>query len=285
MAWYRFYLLVSYMRLWLTIFLSSSILFCQFGKIDVKIDDRLLRNSEKQKVSSIKDEVSRFFSKHNWNEEYQNLKIPLHISIAFQGTAQKGGMETFHAQVLISDGMDLRYFDKSLQFYYNAGSSIYFDPVMFEPLGSFFAFYAYLILAGHMDTYDFYGGNLAYDQSREIMLRGISSDYPKGWSTRMQLLKEVTENKGLREARFAYYIAMDYFKQGKPDEALDEFKLMIEAMQVVFRQFPTGRTLYFLDAHRSDLVKALSIMGQKEILNQLAYMDQAHKDIYLKAIN
>ena len=138
------------MRLLLTMILYSSILLGQFGKIDVKIDDRLLRNSEKQKVASIKGEVSRFFSKHNWNEEFQSLKIPMYISIAFQGTAQKGGMETFHAQVLISDGMDLRYFDKSLQFYYNAGSSIYFDPVIFEPLGSFFAFYAYFILAGRL---------------------------------------------------------------------------------------------------------------------------------------
>ena len=108
----------------ISIILFTATIFGQFAKIDVKIDDRLLRNSEKQKVSSIKSEVSRFFSKHTWNEEFQDLEIPLHISIAFQGTAQKGGMETFHAQVLISDGMDLRYFDKSLQFYYNSGLSL-----------------------------------------------------------------------------------------------------------------------------------------------------------------
>ena len=125
------------MRLFISLILYSSVLLSQFGKIDVKIDDRLLRNSEKQKVSTIKNEVSRFFSKRTWNEEFQSLEIPLYISIAFQGVAQKGGMETFHAQVLISDGEDLRYFDKSLQFYYNPGSAIYYDPVLFEPLGSF----------------------------------------------------------------------------------------------------------------------------------------------------
>ncbi len=84
------------MRLFISLILYSSILFGQFGKIEVKVDDRLLRNSEKQKVSTIKNEVSRFFSKHIWNEEFQDLKIPLYISIAFQGVAQKGGMETFH---------------------------------------------------------------------------------------------------------------------------------------------------------------------------------------------
>ena len=77
---------------------------------------------------------------------------------------------------------------------------------------------------------------------------------------------------------------MDHFLQGKPDEALEEFNLMMEGFQVVFRQFPTGRTLYFLDAHRPDLVKALSLMGQKNMLKLLADMDQAHKEIYLKAI-
>ena len=77
---------------------------------------------------------------------------------------------------------------------------------------------------------------------------------------------------------------MDFFNQGKPDEALEEFDLMIKGIQSVFRQFPTGRTLYFLDAHRNELVRALSIMGQNNMLNQLADMDQAHKEVYFKGL-
>ena len=142
--------------------------FSQFGKVDITIDDRLLRSSERQEVSSLKDEVARFFSGRIWQEDYQGLYIPLHISLVFQGVAQKGGLKTFHAQVLISDGMDLRYFDKSVQFYYNTGGSIQYDPVIFDPLGSFFAYYAYTMLAGYMDTYNFYGGNHAYDQAVKL---------------------------------------------------------------------------------------------------------------------
>ena len=84
-----------------------------------------------------------------------------------------------------------------------------------------------------MDTYEFYGGNYAYGQAREIALRGMASDYPKGWSSRVQLLKEVTGNKGLREARFAFYVAMDLFDQGNPDDALNEFKLMMEGLDLM----------------------------------------------------
>ena len=273
-----------YMRIIILLILTSAITIAQFGKVEVTVDDRLLRNSERQKVSSIRDEITRFFSGQIWNEDFQGLKIPLNISVAFQGIAQKGGMETFHAQILISDGVDIRDFDKSLQFYYNHGNSIQFDPVIFDPLGSFLAFYAYTILAGYLDTYDYYGGNHAYDQAREIALRGMASDYPKGWGKRVQLLKEITGNKGLRDARFAYYVAMDLFDQGNPDAALKEFELMLKGLEIVFRQFPTGRTLYFLNAHHEKLAHRLNLLGQTDMLYQLAEMDPSHKDRYLKGL-
>lgn len=258
--------------------------FSQFGKVDITIDDRLLRASERQEVSSLKDEVARFFSGRIWHEDYQGLNIPLHISLVFQGVAQKGGLKTFHAQVLISDGMDLRYFDKSVQFYFNSGGSIQYDPVIFDPLGSFLAYYAYTMLAGYMDTYNYYGGNHAYEQAREIALRGMASDFPKGWSARVQLLKEITGNKGLREARFAYYVAMDLFDQGKPDAALKEFNYMMDGLKKVVYGFPVGRMQYFLKAHAKDIAHKLTILGQEESLRYLADIDQENKNIYLRDI-
>ena len=89
------------MRILASFIIISTIALGQFGKVEVTIDDRLLRNNERQKVSSIGYEITRFFSGQIWDEDSQDLKIPLHISIAFQGIAQKSGMETFHAQVLI----------------------------------------------------------------------------------------------------------------------------------------------------------------------------------------
>ena len=258
--------------------------FSQFGKVDITIDDRLLRASDRQEVFSLKDEVARFFSGRIWHEDYQGLNIPLHISIVFQGVAQKGGLKTFHAQVLISDGMDLRYFDKFVQFYYNSGGSIQYDPVIFDPLGSFLAYYAYTMLAGYMDTYNFYGGNRTYDQAREIALRGMASDFPKGWSARVQLLKEITGNKGLREARFAYYVAMDLFDQGKPDAALKEFGYMMDGLKKVVYGFPVGRMQYFLKAHAKDISHKLTILGQEESLRYLADIDQENKKTYLRGL-
>ena len=97
----------------------------------------------------------------------------------------------------------------------------------------------------------------------------------------MQLLKEIYDNKGLREARFAFYVATELFNNGKPDQALEEYSIMMNGLEKVFRQFPTGRTLYFLNAHHQELANNLQILGQNNILEQLAIMDPAHKAIYL----
>ncbi len=273
------------MRIALSLFFTLNLLWGQFGQINVSIDDRLLRGSERQKISPIKNDIARFFSSRSWNEDFRNLNIPLNISLVFQGTAQKGGIETFHAQILISDGVDIRFFDKSVQFYYNNGGTIHFDPVIFEPLGSFLAFYANMCIAYYIDTYDFFGGNHSFDQAREIALRGIASDFSKGWNNRMQLLKEISDNKGLREARFAYYVATEFFEKGSPDDALKEYALMFEGLEKVFRQFPTGRAIYFLNAHHRDLANKLQILGQDRMLNRLADMDPSHRDVYLYQIN
>ncbi len=268
----------------LTTFLAFTALQAQFGTITVTIDDHLLKDNDRQELASLAENIERFYSSQVWDEDYQDLAIPLHIQLVFEGTAQKGGQKTYHAQVLVSDGLDLRYFDKSVQFYYNSGSSLFYDQAVFDPLTSFLTFYTYLILGGYEDTYELHGGNYAYEQARVIALRAVSSDYPKGWAQRLITLNEIIANKGLREARFAFYLARDRFKEGHVDESLAEFKNMMKGLELVFENFPRGRTLYFLRAHNEELANYLKILGQEEMLTRLLEMDPENKEVYQKAI-
>ena len=61
------------MRFLLTVLLLFSMAFSQFGKVAVTVDDRILRETERQKVSSIRDEVNRFFSGRIWDEQFQGF--------------------------------------------------------------------------------------------------------------------------------------------------------------------------------------------------------------------
>ena len=263
------------------IFLLVSLLNAQFSKIDVTMDDRLLKNDDRQILMNLKNEISRFFINNSWDEEWSDLDIKLNIQIIFEGTAIKNGKKNFLAQALISTNEDQRFFDNSLQFHFNQGSSLYYDPVMFEPLPSFLSYYANMILAGEIDTYEPNEGSKQYEIARSIALRGTSSNFPKGWSKRVQLADDMSSNYGLRKARFAYYYALDLFKDGEIEESINQFNLMIKGIDEVYDRIPREHyTLYFLKSHANELSQILQILRQNNILQILIELDPSNRDIY-----
>ncbi len=263
------------------IILLVSLLNAQFSKIDVTMDDRLLKNDDRQILINLKNEISRFFINNTWDEEWSDLEIKLNIQIIFEGTATKNGKKNFLAQALISTNKDQRFFDNSLQFHFNQGSSLYYDPVMFEPLPSFLSYYANMILAGEIDTYEPNEGSKQYEIARSIALRGTSSNFPKGWSKRVQLTDDMSSNYGLRKARFAYYYALDLFKDGEIEESINQFNLMIKGIDEVYDRIPREHyTLYFLKSHASELSQILQILRQNNTLQTLIELDPSNRDIY-----
>ena len=270
----------------LFIIFSITALKAQFSSIKVSIDDRLLRTDEKQEISSIEEEIKRFFISNEWDETFNDLEIELHIQLIFESAQAKGNVKTFNCQALFSNGNDLRYFDKGVQFFYNTGSSLFFDPVLFEPLPGFLAYYAYLILAGEIDTYEFNGGNGSYEFAREIALRGAASEYKKGWSSRISLVDDLTRNIGLRKARLSWYIAIDLIKNGDTDGCLVELKLLLDGFEQSYKD--VGRdhnTQYFLKSKYKDIISLLSQLGQTEMLKDMRALDPDRHEYYQEALD
>ena len=266
--------------------LFSCIVYGQFGEVKVVFDNSLLKIHEQQNILLLKQDIVRYIKTTRWDEDYSDLLIPLHIQFIFEGTVQKGAQEAFLAQVLFSTGTDQRYFDKSLQFPYGHGGTLYFDLVQFDPLSSFLAFYVNLILAGEIDTYEPMGGTRMLEMSREIALRGTASEYSRGWSDRVQLVNDVSTNFGLRKAKFSYYYAMELFQDGDIDEAVLEFKNMIKGLDEVYDRSPREHyTMLFLKAHTNELANVLQLLGQKNMLRDMMELDLDNLEIYKKALN
>ena len=266
--------------------LYFNIIFCQFASVDVTLDDRLLRSEEKQDVINMKNDIQRFFLSTTWDDNYSDLSIPIYIQIIFEGLTQKGNESIYNCQALFSNGGDLRYFDKSVQFYYNSGNSLYYDPVLFEPLTGFLAYYAHLLLAGEIDTYEFNGGNGSFELARDIALRGSSSEYRKGWGSRTTLVDNLNRNIGLRKARLAWYIAMDLFKDGDMDGVIQELNTMLDGLAQSYRELGRDNyTQYFMKVHSDKIAKMLSMLGQKEFLKDMKELDPDRRDIYQSALS
>ena len=262
-----------------------NIIVAQFASVDVTIDDRLLRSEERQEIINLNSDIKRFFINTTWDDNYSDLSIPLYVQIIFEGITEKGNESIYNCQALFSNGGDLRYFDKSVQFYYNSGSSLYYDPVLFEPLTGFLAYYANLILAGEIDTYEFNGGNSSLEISRDIALRGSSSDYKKGWGSRTTLVDNLSRNNGLRKTRLAWYIAMDLFKDGQMELVLEEMNTMLDGLDQSYRDIGRdNHTQYFLKIHSKEIAQILSMLGQIELLKDMKELDPDRRQVYQSAL-
>ena len=260
--------------------------FCQFASVEITLDDRLLRSEEKQEILNMKNDIKRFFLTTTWDDSYSDLEIPLYIQIIFEGVTEKGNESIYNCQVLFSNGGDLRYFDKSVQFYYNSGSSLYYDPVLFEPLTGFLAYYAHLLLAGEIDTYEFNGGNSSFELARDIALRGSASEYKKGWGSRVTLVDYLNRNMGLRKARLAWYIAMDLFKEGDMDGVLEEVNTMLDGLEQSYRDLGRdNHTQYFLKVQSNKIAEILSMLGRTELLKDMKELDPDRRDVYQSALD
>ncbi len=261
-------------------------LFGQFQSVKLTLDDRMLRDSDRQALLTLESEVSRLFTQNIWNEDYSDLDLRPSISLIFENTTAKGSVTVFQCQALFSVGLDQRYFDKSVQFVYNSSSSLYFDPVVFDPLTSFLGYYAYLLLAGEMDTYDPLAGTVAYEQAREIALRGIISEYNKGWESRLNLIDELSSNFGLRRAKFAFYYGLDLLNEGQLQQASKQFDQFIRGLNEALDASPRERyTLYFMNSHAKEIAKALLYLNQKDHLEEMMLLDPDHEDLYGSALD
>ena len=261
--------------------LLSTSLSAQFGSAKIEFDDRLLRSDEKYDLINLKEDIRQFFINTAWDKDYSDLNIPLHIQIVFEGAASKGNVKTYLCKALFSNGSELRYFDTGAQFFYSPGSSLYFDLVLFEPLSAFLAFYAHLILAGVIDTYDYRGGNAAYEVAREIGLRGASSEYQKGWNSRISLVDDISKNSGLRDARLSYYIGKDLLNQGNIEESIKEFNSMLDYLEKSYTDFGREQsTQYFMKIHSGFLAETFSKLGRRDLLIDLKQLDHDNNELY-----
>ena len=265
----------------ISIFFLITPLFSQFGSVKVEFDDRLLRSDEKHDLINLKEDIRQFYINTRWDKEYSDLNIPLHIQIIFEGTAAKGNVKTYLCKALFSNGSDLRYFDKGAQFFYSPGSSLYFDLVLFEPLSAFLAFYAHIILGGEIDTYDYKGGNTAYEIAREIGLRGASSDYQKGWGARISLVDDISKNTGLRSARLSYYLAKELLAEGNIDESIKEYNNMLDGLEQSYVEFRREQsTQFFMKIHSEELATIFSKLGRRNLLIDLKQLDPDNNELY-----
>ncbi|MEE9162816.1 MAG: DUF4835 family protein [Candidatus Neomarinimicrobiota bacterium] len=260
-----------------------TLLPAQFLEVTVQLDVEWLSERERQELQGIEEAIRQFYLHSPWDQDIEDLDMVLDMQLVFQSTIDIGNEIYFQAQVLFNNRQDQRYFVRDATFLYSTGRSINLSPV-FEPLASFLEFYAYVLIAGELDTYEILAGSPYYTRASNLAIRGVNDPYVgRGWGSRDELVRRLTADQDIRRAKAYFYQALETLAEEEPDMAalkklLDQFYGSISA--VVKREGQERYLSIFLSGHAEETAEMLARAGMWRELAEMQILNPDSEHIY-----
>lgn len=260
-------------------------LSAQVMRVSVDVNFAHLEPIEQQFLANFKTQVEDYFNNYSWTDDEFETDIETNISIIIETVTEKSFERIYKTQFLIKSVSGESFYDKEWEFPYQQGYFFEHNQVQFDPLCNFLDYYAFMILAGEMDTYGTTLGTTFYDAALDIANRGILSEYPRGWSSRLSELLKITNvrTRPLREAKPDFFEAVYLYDEGKTAEARELALKVLDAIEKVVSEQPNNKYLrFFFDAHYVAFARLFA--GDGESLNRLINYDNKHREAYREAL-
>ncbi|MCK5455265.1 MAG: DUF4835 family protein, partial [Calditrichia bacterium] len=176
------------------------------------------------------------------------------------------------------------FYDQAWEFTYFPAQAFQSFRAVFDPLLDLVDYYAFLVMAGELDTYDLFAGSPFYDRCQEISNRGQLSNYGTGWKSRLDEVILITDGDHvpLREVKYYYYQGL-YFveREPKPEYAREISKGVVDRLAKVANKRPNSRALKrFFDSHYQEFCKLFQFDSDRTNINTLMDINSAHRDKY-----
>ncbi len=255
--------------------LIATILHGQFAEVTVVLDMERLKSNEQQQLQGLEDTFKQFYLNAPWDKDIADLDLVLDIQIVIQSTIELGGEDYYQAQVLFSNRQDQLLFDKNARFPYSPGRAVQFANE-FDPLGAVLTFYAYLLIAGELDTYEILAGSNYYTKAHTLAILTLNQPLVgRDWGARIKLVERLTTNQDLRRAKAYFFQAFDVLAEEEPDldhlqETLGSFYKSIDTM--TRREGMDRHTTLFLTGHAEEIAEMLARAGMWHELAEMAVM-------------
>lgn len=122
------------------IFVLFKFLFSQFTDIQISYEynDRLIRDDKIYILEEFNSVIEDYLKTTEFSHEHNYLEIPLKIHLIYENVNFIGEYEfdNIAFQIFITNSAGEYYYMKNLSIPYSKGKNIYFNPTMFDPLGS-----------------------------------------------------------------------------------------------------------------------------------------------------
>lgn len=267
----------------ITFLLLLTICFVQAQvlNVSVSIEYAHLPDDQREDLDGLAEKIEQYFNNYNWVDDEYETDVNCNVKIIIETVQKKTFEKIYKAQFLISSESGENFYDKIWEFPYEASFPLNHSKALFDPLTHFLDFYAYMVLAGELDTYGLLLGSPLYDKALDIASQAILSQYARGWSQRNDELIKITHirTRPLREVKPDFFEALYLYEEGKYKEAAKHTQIVFEGIKKVYNTQPNNRYLrIFFEAHHKQIAMLLS--GKFEQLEALVDYDSQHRETY-----
>lgn len=246
---------------------------------DVNIQAERLEPAQQNKLRSLEKDLEDYLNSYEYTDNTYGTTIPVNYQIYVQQANESGSTTTYTAQLLVTNGADQRYFDKSWEFPYNPGQVLKHE--IYSPLTGVIDYYAYLVIAGEVDTYAKLAGTSYYNDALEVINQAQNSGYAKGWRDRLEKLNDLQNHRDFRVMKYNFFDAYWDIQEKKMDQAKISFSDTINQLEKIFSKNRDDKyTKIFLAGQADKFAWVAAQLGDSMALHTLARLDPENEDTY-----
>ena len=267
------------------LFAVTALSQAQVLKTTVNMQYGHLPIEEQNDLSTFADKVEQYFNGYEWTDDEFEYDVDCTIQIIIGTVQKKTAEKIYKCQFVISSISGENFYDKIWEFPYQESTPLSHSKAQFDPLTHFLDFYAYMVLAGEMDTNGLLLGTPYYDKAMDIANQAKLSKYQQGWSGRVTELQKYTDMRvrPLREVKPHFFEALYFLEEDKVMSAYKEAQYVLTGIKKVYKMQPNSKPLQtFFKSHHKEMAKLFR--GHKPELNQLIDIDNKHRETYRKMI-
>lgn len=259
----------------------NTALFAQKLNVTVKIQAEHLTEEQRNELEGFNQKIEEYYNNYDYIEDEFEYDVNCNVQIIIETVQQKTFEKIYRAQFLISSETGENFYDKVWEFPYDKNKSLGHSQGQYEPIAQFLDFYAFMVLAGEMDTNGYLLGNALYETAMNIVNQAILSKYSRGWSQRKDYVIKITDirTRPLREVKPQFFEALYVLGEGNYDQAYKLAKEVLAGIKKVYDVQPNNWYLQmFFNAHYRDLANLFE--GKNDELESLINMDGKHRESY-----
>lgn len=282
--------------------LFTAAVFPQELNCKVTVDYEALPEVNREKLRDFAQIIEKYLNTTTFtNENFDGEKIECNLNIYFTGAPSD---VSYNAQLFIGSSRPvyksqktspmLTIMDNSWSFTYEKGQSIYQSQSVYDPITSFLDFYALVIIAYDMDSFEELSGTVYYSKAIDIVNLGSGSVFSSGWQkttgsySRRALVEDLLNEKyrPFREAFFNYhYNGIDLYTTKKP-EAQNNIAALVNTLEQMKSKIDINSILIktFFDAKHGEIIEYLSDYSDKSLFQKLKKIDPPHAAKYDEAL-